>query len=116
MYTPLGSPFNLATDPSVFSLSAPPMKFLERLNNVIAYHIGLWKVTTAIREQDKYVEQFFGPGYPNNIELIKDFSLILLNHDSSINGIRTFTPAIVPVGGLHIVDRNETLSKVCRYR
>ena len=97
----------------MFSTYAVPMTFFQRLNNVITYYVTSVVFGYVIRQQDKYVQQNFGPDYPSNPDAVKDFSLVLVNQHWSLNGIRPLVPAIVPVGGLHIVDHNETLSHVC---
>ena len=113
MYYYFGTPMNLATDPSLFSEYTPPMNFFERLGNVITYYRVMWTGFRYIKLQEKYVEQIFGPGFPDMMELHKDVSLVLLNHDMAVGGLKPFAPVIVPVGGLHIVDHNETLLPVC---
>ncbi|XP_023248456.1 UDP-glucuronosyltransferase 2B15-like [Copidosoma floridanum] len=107
---PLGSPQNLATDPSVFSEYSAPMSFTERLQNFITFHVA--RVTNeflGVAQNNECIRKVFGPDCPGSPEILKDFSLILINQNKAINGIRAFTPAIVPVGGLHIVEKNETL-------
>ena len=89
------------------------MTFSQRLNNVITYYVTGAVFDYVIRQQDKYVQQNFGHDYPSNADAVKDFSLLLVNQHWSLNGMRALVPAIVPIGGLHIVDRNETLSHVC---
>ncbi|XP_031787545.1 UDP-glucuronosyltransferase 2B15-like isoform X1 [Nasonia vitripennis] len=105
------NPVNLAVDPSFLTPYIPPMTFLERLDNVITYYTTIVKFNLGMREQDTWVEQNFGPGYPSVVEMLNDLALLLLNYQPTLNGQRTFPPSIVPVGGLHVVDRNETLPK-----
>lgn len=113
-FEPFGTPVNLAADPILFFPYEPPMSFIERFNNFVTHHLVAHTFNYYIRDQDKYVEKFFGPGYPNVIDLQKDVSLVLLNHDPALYGVRTFAPIVVPISGLHIVDRNETLPNVCK--
>ena len=113
MYTTLESPVTYAVEPSLLSSYIDPMSFSQRLKNVITYYVTGALFDYIIRQQDKYVEEHFGPDYPSNPDAVKDFSLILVNQHWALNGVRPLVPAIVPVGGLHIVDHNETLSHVC---
>lgn len=64
---------------------------------------------------NKYVEELFGSGLPDVRELPKDLDLLLVNSHYSLDGIRPYTPAIVPVGGLHINDDGQKLPDVSNY-
>ncbi|XP_032453936.1 uncharacterized protein LOC100123458 [Nasonia vitripennis] len=110
-FDPFGTPINLATDPSIYSSHVAPMSFLERLDNFVLYHRIHWAFAQHTREQDKVVERVFGPGLPNSVDLLKEVALVLVNHDLMLSGIRAFAPKVIPVGGLHVVDHNETLPK-----
>lgn len=112
LFTPFGNPISLAADPSVIAPYSPPMSFLERLHNFVTFYSVDLSYNYYVRDHDKYVEKYLGSGYPNTYDLLKDVSLALVNHDSALSGVRTFAPMVVPVGGLHVVDRNETLDKV----
>lgn len=113
MNVPHGNPSNLAVEPSLYTPYLAPMTFFERLSNVFISTSMVSIFNYYARNQDKQVQKFFGPGYPNVIEMQKDVSLVLANYDQSLHGIRAFVPSIVPVGGLHVIDRNETLPQVC---
>ncbi|XP_058790423.1 uncharacterized protein LOC131663803 [Phymastichus coffea] len=104
-----GTPANLATDPSIFSSYAAPMTFFERLGNVVLHERMVRTFRTYASAQDKYVKEYFGSRLPNVYDLQKDVSLVLVNHDVSLSGMMPFAPKVIPVGGLHVVDRNETL-------
>lgn len=112
MNTPHGNPSNLAVEPSILAPYTTPMTFFERLGNFLISTSAEFLFNYYSREQDEYVQKYFGPGYPSVVEMQKDLSLILINYHQSLDGIRAFTPAIVPVGGLHVIDRNETLPQV----
>ncbi|XP_014204423.2 UDP-glucuronosyltransferase 2B18 [Copidosoma floridanum] len=112
IYYPQGNPFNLAIDSSLFSPYSTPMSFRERLENYIAHHVSIIIYRfSGEKLQNECIKKVFGPDYPGSPEILKDFSFILVNQNKAINGIRPLTPTIVPVGGLHIVDSNETLSQ-----
>ena len=109
------NPMNLAIHPSFFAPYVARMSFFERLNNlyISTYTTLLFK--RHVLDQDAYVEKYFGPGYPDVIEMQKDLAMVFVNYHQKFNGIRPYVPSIVPVAGLHICDRNETLSQVVPY-
>ncbi|XP_008210453.1 UDP-glucuronosyltransferase 2C1-like [Nasonia vitripennis] len=109
LHNHLGNPINLAVESSSFAPFAAPASFYERLKNFYIFHHLRLSFNYYVRRQDEYVAKFFGTDYPNSVELQKDLSLVLVNHHSALSGLRTFAPPVVPIGGLHIVDRNESL-------
>lgn len=112
-YSALRSPVNPAVDVSVDLPYSSPMTFFERLHNLFYIHSITHTFKNCIRSQDKQVEKYFSKGYPSVVEMQKDLSLVLVNHDMTLHGLRSFSPVIVPVGGLHIKDKNERLPEVC---
>jgi glucuronosyltransferase len=88
------------------------MTFFERLSNTIIKTIISKYFEYHILTQDKYIEQNFGSGYPNPIELQKDLDLLLVNSHYSFGGIEANTPMIIPVAGLHIKDDDTKLTQV----
>ena len=112
MYDPFGTPINLAVDSSIMLPYSAPMSFFERLDNVIKFYTINRAFAQSSEIQNDYVTKYFGNGYPNVVDVMKDVSLVLVNHDISISGVRAFAPSVVPVGGLHIVDYNESLTEV----
>lgn len=112
MFSSFGNPVSLATDPSIIAPYAPPMSFFQRLHNFVIFHSVDLSYKYYSRKHNEYIEKYLGPGYPNTYDLLKDISLALINHDSTFSGVRTFAPMVVPVPSLHVVDSNETLTKV----
>lgn len=108
----IGNPVNPAITPGVGLDLLAPMNFWERLTNTLLSQFFNAAFHLMMRQQDKYVERSFGPGYPSVTELVKDLDLLLVNSHWSLNGIAPVTPALVPVAGLHIKEDNSTLSKV----
>ncbi|KAL7295541.1 hypothetical protein TKK_0011182 [Trichogramma kaykai] len=111
LFEPLGNPINLSAEPSIFSPYAAPMSFLQRLDNFIRFKSINRDFDRFSEEHARYVEKYFGIPDRKPIELIKDVSLVLVNYDHSISGVRPFAPIVVPVGGLHILDHNDSLSE-----
>lgn len=113
LHDPFGNPQNYAIDTGVFSGLIAPMTFYERIvNTLLTNYVKLTYNYYAV-DQDALVKKYFGAGYPNVIELQKDVDLVLVNSHHALNGIKTYTPAVVPIGGLHIMDTNEQLPQVC---
>lgn len=108
----VGNPVNLATDVSFISQNTGPLSFTERLANIFMYNFVSASTNYHLKEQNRYVEKYFGPGYPDVQEMHKDLSLILLNYNSAVYGNRAFAPVVVPVGGIHVVEDDEALPKV----
>ncbi|XP_023314407.1 uncharacterized protein LOC106648144 [Trichogramma pretiosum] len=105
----LGNPWNLAAEPSSFSQSIPPMSFLERVDNFLFSNYLTLMYNYHMRVQDKYIEGAFGKGHPNAVDAMREISLVLINYNQALNGIKAFTPGVVPVAGLHITDREDPL-------
>ena len=112
LYEPLGNPFNTAASPLTFSDFSSPMNFLERVQNTLLYYLINGQINYYINDQNKQIQELFGSGYPSASELPKDLDLLLINSHYSLDGILPLTPAIVPVGGLHIVDDKTKLPDV----
>ena len=112
LFEPLGNPFNTAATPGGWSDFSSPMNFLERLQNTISFHVDNRQFNYYVNNQDRQIQEFFGPGYPSASELPKDLDLLLVNSHYSLDGIMPLTPSIVPVGGLHIVDDKTKLPDV----
>ncbi|XP_051165290.1 UDP-glucosyltransferase 2-like [Leptopilina boulardi] len=101
---PIGNPANQAIIPGAFSGLNFKMNFWQRLKNTLMSHIIKNGFNYYVSEQSKFVDQYFGPGYPGIYQLSKEFALLLVNSHYSINGIQPLTQAVVEVGGLHIED------------
>ena len=110
---PLGNPQNPAFVPGVFSNFSSNMNFWERLLNVLMINFATYQFNYYVAEQKKYVDEYFGPGYPSIYEMSTEFALVFINSHYSLNGIKPITPGIVEVGGLHIQDNQEELIPVC---
>ncbi|XP_014220312.2 UDP-glucuronosyltransferase 1-3-like [Trichogramma pretiosum] len=110
MYRPLGNPSRLAVEPTTFSGGYHPMSFKERLSNVVLSHYFENSFNREARNaQNAMVEKAFGPGMPDVIDLQKEISLTLVNYHHALNGVRAFTPSVVPVGGIHVFENEDVL-------
>ena len=108
----IGNPVNFAVDSTSLHRIAPPMNFYERLENVIKINQIKLETHLSFSRQNEYVEKYIGPGYPDVLELQKDLSLVFLNYHHAIFGVRSLTPSVIPIAGVHIRDRDDPLPKV----
>ena len=112
MNQPMGNPPSTAFVPHVFAHYGQRMSFFERLTNTLvsAYlRSAYWYYTS---DQLPIIEKQFGLKLASSSELQKDVALMLVNTHPSFDFIRPMTPAIVEVGGLHIVDSDLDLAPV----
>lgn len=115
IHEPMGNPVNLAMDASLFSQSTSLETFLDRLKNFYLWNYINWSYDFYTRYQNEIVEEVFGPGYPSVIELQRETSLMLVNYNQALHGMKPFTPAVVPIGGLHIDDSDDDLPPVRQF-
>ena len=108
----LGNPVNLAVDNTLFSRSIAPLNFFERLEHFAAVNFINFQADYHFSSQNKYLKKYFGIDYPNAVDIQKDLSLILLNYNQALTGIRPFAPSVVPIAGVHIQDHDDPLSNV----
>ena len=109
---PLGNPNNLAYVPTGFEITNPKQNFLNRLKNVLLYKTVTSQFNDIAALQKKYVDKYFGPGYPSIYELSKKMALVFVNSHYSLNGVKPLTPGVVEIGGLHIDHKERKLSTV----
>ncbi|KAL7302507.1 hypothetical protein TKK_0005149 [Trichogramma kaykai] len=110
-YSSFGSPHYPAIMSSAYAGFSAPMSFGERLKNFLITNYMHYGFYWLVKNQDKYVKQYFGDDYPSTGELLKDVDLMLINYNQMLHGVRPYTPAIVPVGGLHIDTSERKLSE-----
>lgn len=107
----MGNPFDPSNDVGFFSSGVPPTTFLERLINFYKSTSLVAEANYYFRAQNSYINKYFGPGYSSAQEFNRDLSLVLLNYDSAVFGPRTFSPAVVPIGGIHMTAEEEPLQE-----
>ncbi|XP_043268662.1 UDP-glucosyltransferase 2-like [Venturia canescens] len=111
MNLPLGNPSSTAYVPSIFSGFSQHMSFFERLQNTVISGIIKIQYWYYMSEQLSLVEKYFGIKVDSMSELYKDISVMLVNTHPSFDFIRPLTPGIIEVGGLHVTDGHDELSK-----
>lgn len=79
------------------------MSFWERVENTLYGVVGdLIYRSYYMRRQDKLLKKHFGGHVPYVADIIKNSSLILVNHHFSLAFPRPYLPNMVEIGGYHI--------------
>ena len=115
-YDAVGTKFNTAVIPGLWSGYVYPMNFWERLGNTLDHYLVMAQFYFYGNKQNELVEKYFGPGYPSTSELLKDLDILLVNSHYSSDGVKAITPSIIPVGGLHIFDDGTKLPNVSNFK
>ncbi|XP_051160808.1 uncharacterized protein LOC127281235 [Leptopilina boulardi] len=100
----IGNPSTAATHPNIISSLVEINSFWDRLQNIIEKHVLIYKFhyyTDKI--QTELIRKYISADLPNVEELTKNSILTLINTHFSFNGIKPMTPALIEVGGLHIL-------------
>lgn len=100
----IGNPQNLAIIPNNLQSYVDNMNFWGRMSNVLFtfYSNTMFHYfTTSV--QNEIIKNSFGKNTPNLVELLKTFSLVLTNSHPSVHGVGATTPALIEVGGLHVL-------------
>lgn len=98
----LANPFNTAVNPAYGTDFYTPMNFWQRFYNTIWSSFTIYTFNSYFEEQNRYVERFFGTGYPGIADLRRDLDLMIVNSHHSLDGIKAYPPAVIPVAGMHI--------------
>ncbi|XP_043467681.1 UDP-glucosyltransferase 2-like [Leptopilina heterotoma] len=108
----LGNPDSFSFVPGGFTgLSlGGKMNFPQRLLNTLMGNLIKQQFHYYTADQEKFIDQYFGPGFPSIRNLSTQFSLVFVNSHYTLNGIRPLTPSIIEIGGVHIQDNEEKLS------
>lgn len=104
----IGMPLNLGIVSKNLRVYKENMTFWDRLYNVVMTHHYIYKFYEQAPVQDAIIEKHLGPGVPSYKELEKSVALILSNSHYSFHGVEPKVPALVEIGGIHIVDDDST--------
>lgn len=107
----VAQPYNLAYVTNIcMDGTSSSMNFWFRLYNSVntLYNILIFDYVTTTT-QDKILRQHFGPDIPSVRELETKTALIFTNTYNALNTIQPKTPAVIDIGGLHVVDDDSTL-------
>ncbi|XP_026823928.1 UDP-glucuronosyltransferase 2C1 [Ooceraea biroi] len=103
----IAQPENLAFTPSSCINLQVPMNLWQRTYNVFSFLYCKLYFNYLTRPQDDIVRRYFGPNLPSIRNM--NVALILINSHTAVNGIQPMTPALVPVGGIHIREDDSPL-------
>ena len=89
--------------PDVFLGLPSRMNFWERLENTVhGLATELTFRSLYLPKQDAIMRQHFGNNLPRVEDIIKNTSLVLVNHHFSLAFPRPYLPNMVEIGGYHI--------------
>ncbi|RLU27473.1 hypothetical protein DMN91_001277 [Ooceraea biroi] len=103
----IAQPENLAIVPNNCVNVVVPMNLWQRTYNVFSFIYSKLFFTYFTSPQDDLVRKYFGPNLPSIRNM--NVALILINSHIAVNGIQPMTPALVPVGGIHIREDDSPL-------
>lgn len=103
----IGQPRELAVKPLTLSNFAPKMNFYDRVVNMILSAVQLSGYLFLCRTRDeKIIKQTFNMDV-SLAQHISNASLIFVNTHFSIFGSRSLVPAVVEVGGIHVIPNKQ---------
>ncbi|XP_050332674.1 UDP-glycosyltransferase UGT5-like isoform X1 [Bactrocera neohumeralis] len=107
----VGNPSETAYVPGIFGYLVQPMKFLERVKNMIVAMIEEIVIQTMQDYQGSkyYNYNFPSDRYPPLDEVRKNVSLIFTNHHFSQGPIRPNVPNLIEIGGIQIKEKPDPL-------
>nr|XP_046491204.1 UDP-glycosyltransferase UGT5-like [Neodiprion pinetum] len=91
------------------------LTFWQRLCNFVqTWRFLFYYRTTYMQTQQEIARKYFGNDIPDLRDLEKNVSLVFANQQAPITFVRPSVPKIIDIGGFHISDRLEPLSKDLR--
>lgn len=109
----MGSPFNYGFFSGHYNDYPVVDTFLDRLWNFIVNYKEEQKFYYYTSDQTDLMRKYLDlPNLPDIRELERNVSLAIVNSHHSYHGIRAVTPAIVEVGGIHIVESDQKVNPV----
>lgn len=107
----MGSPFNYGFFSGHYNDYPVVDTFLDRLWNFIVNYKEEQKFYYYTSDQTDLMRKYLDlPNLPDIRELERNVSLAIVNSHHSYHGIRAVTPAIVEVGGIHIVESDQKVN------
>ncbi|XP_017877635.1 UDP-glucuronosyltransferase 2B1-like isoform X2 [Ceratina calcarata] len=107
----MANPFSYASFSNLYTDKPVIETFTDRLWNFIVNYWEMQKFYSYTSNQNEIMKKYLGlSDIPDVRELEKTVSLALVNSHYSYHGIKPITPAVVEVGGLHIIDRDQKIS------
>jgi len=98
----VGNPVIPSSTPDPFTTFSSPMTFLQRTYNLLMSIVGSTALHTTYFVNDRLMRSYFGDDLPYIGEILRNTSLLLVNHHPSLSIARPQTPNTVDVAGMHI--------------
>lgn len=108
----MGNPSNFAIFPGTSLEKVVLNTFFDRVWNLILNYKDALTFYHYTSDQTNLMRKYLGWDLPDVRQLERNVTLALVNTHHSIHGIRSFAPAMVEVGGLHIQDEETPLPPV----
>jgi len=79
------------------------MNFWQRIYNVLYNFYAKLYFRYLTKPQDDEVRKYFGPNLPSVWDM--KLALILINSHIALNEIQPMMPALVQIGGIHVMNK-----------
>ncbi|XP_068994073.1 uncharacterized protein [Neodiprion pinetum] len=110
----IGNPI-MASHPSNWDCGAAvlgDLTFWQRLKNFVrTWRFLYWYRTDYMQKQQEIARKYFGNDIPDIGDVEKNISLVFVNQQTPITFVRPNIPNIVGIGGFHVSNQSEPLSK-----
>ncbi|XP_043467651.1 uncharacterized protein LOC122501928 [Leptopilina heterotoma] len=107
----IGNPDSTAFAPDVLMDSAEIKSFWERLKNTFVTQFSRYQFYMYTESyQTNAMRKYLSPDIPDIRQVERSVALTFVNSFYTLFGIRTRTPAIVDIAGVHIEENDEKLS------
>lgn len=104
-----GNPFSYASYASIYTEEPVIETFSDRLWNFVNSYWEMQKFYYYTSDQTEKMRKYLGLN-DDVRDIERTVSLVLVNSHHSYHGVRPNAPAVVEVGGLHVVDTEQKLS------
>ena len=108
-----GNPENPSYMPNYLLPYTSHMTFFERIFNFVI-HITTTSLYqySYIPKQEAIARKYFKEDLPRFMDVSKNFSIILVNTLVGLDDPRPLLPSVIPIGGMHIDEKPDPLTKV----
>ncbi|KAK9306718.1 hypothetical protein QLX08_002635 [Tetragonisca angustula] len=100
----MGNPFNFAFFPGASLENVVLNTFFDRVWNLVLNYKDALTFYHYTSDQTDMMRKYLGWDLPDVRQLERNVTLALVNSHYSFHGIRSFAPAVIEVGGLHVQD------------
>lgn len=108
----MGNPFNFAFFSGASLDNVVLNTFFDRVWNLVLNYKDALTFYHYTSDQTDLMRRYLGRDLPDVRQLERNVTLALVNSHYSFHGIRSFAPAVIEVGGLHVQDEEIPLPPV----